>query len=74
MSERTDILEWLELYLAEMQKLADATTGAEACGVAREIGAIQTIRRAIDSGEYLLDLGRGDKGGNTAGTARCSGT
>lgn len=56
MSERTDILEWLDLYLAEMRKLAAVTSGAEAGNVAREIGAIETIRRAIESGEYLLDL------------------
>jgi hypothetical protein len=62
MSERTEILEWLDLYLAEMRKLAEATPGAEAGYVAREIGVIETIRRAIDSREYLLDLGRGGRG------------
>jgi len=57
MDERALICAWLRRYLAELEAARGALAGAEAERFASECDAARTILWAIESGDYLNDLG-----------------
>ena len=59
MTERALICAWLERYLAELEAAARDAPGPEAERFGHECDAVRAVLWAIESGDYLTDLGGG---------------
>lgn len=59
MDERALICAWLKRYLAELEAAARAVPGPEGDRFAHECDTARAILWAIESGDYLTDLGDG---------------
>jgi hypothetical protein len=57
MDERALICAWLRGYIAELEALARACPPGHAAHAGGEIDAARAILWAIESGDYLTDLG-----------------
>lgn len=57
MDERALICAWLERYLAELEAAARAVPGSDGARFTHECDAIRSVLWAIESGDYLRDLG-----------------
>jgi len=57
MDERALICAWLKRYIAELEHAAADTPGAGGERFACEAEAVRAVLWAIESGDYLIDLG-----------------
>jgi len=57
MDERALICAWLRRYLAELEAVGAASRGADAERVGHECDAVRAVLWAVESGDYLTDLG-----------------